>query len=140
MFNGSPLDKRPLWYSNPVGEKTPVVDEWGNETGEASLMLNVSPPTGSAEASPFGAFTDYSYVVSTPRKKRRNWFLVGYSKLASRDILGSSSKSNNNSLCEGSHVWFGIKPDMPYNYIVVKVAEHITDTLYALKEVAASEN
>lgn len=148
MFNGSPLDKRPLWYSNPVGEKTPVVDEWGNETGETSqtwsdpakLMLNVSPPTGSAEASPFGAFTDYSYVVSTPRKKRRNWFLIGYSKLESRDILGSSSKLNNNSLCEGSHVWFGIKPDMPYNYIVVKVAEHITDTLYALKEVAASEN
>lgn len=148
MFNGSPLDKRPLWYSNPVGEKTPVVDEWGNETGETSqtwsdpakLMLNVNPPTGSAEASPFGAFTDYSYVVSTPRKKRRNWFLNGYSKIASRDILGSSSKSNNNSLCEGSHVWFGIKPDMPYNYIVVKVAEHITDTLYALKEVAASEN
>ena len=30
--------------------------------------------------------------------------------------------------------------DVPYNYIVVKVAEHITDTLYALKEVAASEN
>lgn len=136
MFNGSPLDKRPLWYSNPIGEKEPVVDEWGNETGETSqtwsdpakLMLNVSPPTGSAEASPFGAFTDYSYVVSTPRKKRRNWF------------LGSSSKLNNNSLCEGSHVWFGIKPDVPYNYIVVKVAEHITDTLYALKEVAASEN
>lgn len=148
MFNGSPLDKRPLWYSNPVGEKTPVVDEWGNETGETSqtwsapakLMLNVSPPTGSAEASPFGAFTDYSYIVSTPRKKRRNWFLIGYSKLASRDILGSSSKLNNNSLCEGSHVWFGVKPDAPYNYIVVKVAEHITDTLYALKEVAASEN
>lgn len=144
MFNGSPLDKRPLWYSNPIGEKEPVVDEWGNETGETSqtwsdpekLMLNVSPPTGSAEASPFGAFTDYSYVVSTPRKKRRNWFLIG----ASRDVLGSSSKLNNNSLCEGSHVWFGIKPDVPYNYIVVKVAEHITDTLYALKEVAASEN
>lgn len=36
MFNGSPLDKRPLWYSNPVGEKTPVVDEWGNETGESA--------------------------------------------------------------------------------------------------------
>ena len=79
MFNGSPLDKRPLWYSNPVGKKTPVVDEWGNETGEsaykswsepAKLMLNVSPPTGSAEASPFGAFTDYSYVVSSSSKKR----------------------------------------------------------------------
>ena len=148
MFNGSPLDKRPLWYSNPVGEKTPVVDEWGNETGETSqtwsdpakLMLNVSPPTGYAKANPFGAFTDYNYVVSTPRKKRRNWFLNGYSKLASRDILGSSNKLNNNSLCEGSHVWFGVKPDMPYNYIVVKVAEHITDTLYALEEVATSEN
>ena len=77
MFNGSPLDKRPLWYSNPVGDKTPVVDEWGNETGETSqtwsdpakLMLNVSPPTGSAEANPFGAFTDYSYVVSSSSKK-----------------------------------------------------------------------
>lgn len=124
MFNGSPLDKRPLWYSNPVGEKTPVVDEWGNETGETSqawsepakLMLNVSPPTGSAEANPFGAFTDYSYVVS------------------------SSSKKRNTPLYEGTHVWFQTDVSKPFNYIVVKVAAHITDTLYALKEVAASEN
>lgn len=125
MFNGSPLDKRPLWYSNPVGEKTPVVDELGNETGEsayeswstpAKLMLNVSPPTGSAEANPFGAFTDYSYVVS------------------------SSSKKRNTPLYEGTHVWLQTDVSKPFNYTVVKVAEHITDTLYALKEVAASEN
>lgn len=125
MFNGSPLDKRPLWYSNPIGEKEPVVDEWGNETGEsayeswsepAKLMLNVSPPTGSAEASPFGAFTDYSYVAS------------------------SSSKKHNTPLYEGTRVWFQTDVSKPFNYIVVKVAEHITDTLYALKEVAASEN
>lgn len=125
MFNGSPLDKRPLWYSNPVGKKTPIVDEWGNETGEfayeswskpAKLMLNVSSPTGSAEANPFGAFTDYSYVVS------------------------SSSKKHNTPLYEGTRVWFQTDVSKPFNYIVVKVAEHITDTLYALKEVAASEN
>jgi hypothetical protein len=125
MFNGSPLDKRPLWYSNPVGKKTPLVDEWENETGEsayeswstpAKLMLNVSPPTGSAEANPFGAFTDYSYVVS------------------------SSSKKHNTPLYEGTRVWFQTDVSKPFNYIVVKVAEHITDTLYALKEVAASEN
>lgn len=125
MFNGSPLDKRPLWYSNPVGEKTPVVDECGNETGEsayeswsepAKLMLNVSPPTGVAEANPFGAFTDYSYIVS------------------------SSSRKHNTPLYEGTHVWFQTDVSKPFNYIVVKVAAHITDTLYALKEVAASEN
>ena len=125
MFNGIPLDKRPLWYSNPVGEKKPVVDEWENETGEsayeswsepAKLMLNVSPPTGTAEANPFGAFTDYSYVVS------------------------SSSKKRNTPLYEGTRVWFQKDVSKPFNYIVVKVAEHITDTLYALKEVAASEN
>lgn len=125
MFNGSPLDKRPLWYSNPVGKKTPLVDEWENETGEsayeswsepAKLMLNVSPPTGSAEANPFGAFTDYSYVVS------------------------SSSKKHNTPLYEGTRVWFQTDITKPFNYIVVKVAEHITDTLYALKEVASSEN
>ena len=124
MFNGSPLDKRPLWYSNPVGEKTPVVDEWGNETGETSqtwsdpakLMLNVSPPTGSAEANTFGAFTDYSYNVR------------------------SSSRKHKTPLYEGTHVWFQTDVSKPFNYIVVKVAAHITDTLYALKEVAASEN
>lgn len=125
MFNGSPLDKRPLWYSNPVGEKTSVVDKQGNETGEsayeswsepAKLMLNVSPPTGSAKANPFGAFTDYSYVVS------------------------SSSKKRNTPLYEGTHVWFQTDVSKPFNYIVVKVAEHITDTKYALKEVATSEN
>ena len=125
MFNGSPLDKRPLWYSNPVGEKTSVVDKQGNETGEsayeswsepAKLMLNVSPPTGSAEANPFGAFTDYSYVVS------------------------SSSKKRNTPLYEGTHVWFQTDISKSFNYTVVKVAEHITDTLYALKEVAASGN
>lgn len=65
---------------------------------------------------PFGAFTDYSYVVS------------------------SSSKKRNTPLYEGTHVWFQTDISKPFNYIVVKVAEHITDTLYALKEVAASEN
>ena len=79
-------------------------------------MLNVSPPTGAAEANPFGTFTDYSYVVS------------------------SSSKKHNTPLYEGTHVWFQTDVSKPFNYTVVKVAEHITDTLYALKEVAASEN
>ena len=79
-------------------------------------MLNVSPPTGSAEANPFGAFTDYSYVAS------------------------SSSKKRNTPLYEGTRVWFQTDVSKPFNYTVVKVAEHITDTLYALKEVAASEN
>lgn len=120
MFNGSPFDKRPLWYSNPDGDKKPVVDEYGNETGEttqewtkpAKLVLNVSPPTGTAQANPFGAFTDYSLVVS------------------------SSSKKHNTPLYEGTHVWFNTDTSKGWNYIVVKVAEHITDTLFALKEVA----
>lgn len=119
MFNGSPFDKRTLWYSNPVGEKEPVLDEEGYETGEtvqawskpAKLILNVSPPSGSAQANPFGAFTDYSLVVS------------------------SSSKKRNTPLYEGTHVWFNADTSKGWNYIVVKVAEHITDTLYALKEV-----
>ena len=100
MFNGSPLDKRPLWYSNPVGKKTSVVDEWGNETGEsayeswstpAKLMLNVSPPTGSAEANPFGAFTDYSYVVSSSSKKRNTPLYEGYARLDFRRTFQSHS-------------------------------------------------
>ena len=116
MFNGSLLDKRPLWYSNIVGDKTPVVDEWGNETSEYTaewserkkLMVNISTPSGTAQFNPFGMFTDYSLVVSAPKKQ-------------------------NVPLYEGTRVWFGNDTE----YVVVKVAEHITDTLYALKEVAA---
>lgn len=115
MFNGSLLDKRPLWYSNIAGDKTPVVDEWGNETSEYTaewserkkLMVNISPPSGTAQFNPFGMFTDYSLVVSAPKKQ-------------------------NVPLYEGTRVWFGDDVE----YVVVKVAEHITDTLYALKEVA----
>ncbi|MER8277447.1 hypothetical protein, partial [Acinetobacter baumannii] len=54
-------------------------------------------PTGSAEANPFGAFTDYSYVVSSPSKKR------------------------NMPLYEGTHVWFQTDVSKPFNYTVVKV-------------------
>lgn len=124
MFSGSPLDKRTLWYSNPVGDKNSLVDEWGNETGESErewslpkkLILNVSPPSGTAQANPFGAFTDYSLVVS------------------------SSSKKHDTPLYEGTHVWFNADTSKNWNYIVVKVSEHITDTLFALKEVAVNED
>lgn len=124
MFSGSPLDKRTLWYSNPIGDRNSLVDEWGNETGESErewslpkkLILNVSPPSGTAQANPFGAFTDYSLVVS------------------------SSSKKHDTPLYEGTHVWFNTDTSKNWNYIVVKVSEHITDTLFALKEVAVNED
>lgn len=105
--------KRLLWTN---GETKPANPHTNRGAPPAKLMLNVSPPTGSAEANPFGAFTDYSYVVS------------------------SSSKKRNTPLYEGTHVWFQTDISKPFNYTVVKVAEHITDTLYALKEVATSEN
>ena len=105
-----------LWINAHCGIQTRLARKRLLWSDPAKLMLNVSPPTGSAEANPFGAFTDYSYVVS------------------------SSSKKHNTPLYEGTHVWFQTDVSKPFNYIVVKVAEHITDTKYALKEVATSEN
>lgn len=89
-------------------------------------------------------FASALFSLKRGRKiKRHHW--TGYWCLGTKDskkpyVVSSSSKKRNTPLYEGTHVWFQTDVSKPFNYIVVKVAEHITDTKYALKEVAASEN
>ena len=114
-------NQRPLYYANPVGEPAAVTNESGDETSEYSqnyskpqlIMCNVSAATGEAMEEAFGAFTDYSRVVSTC--------------------------DTNCPLAIGSRVWFGITPvnDTPHNYEVVRVADALNSLLIALREVMA---
>ena len=110
-------NKRNLWYAN-VSSEAPILDEFGNDTGETEYVYqdpvqvkyNVSTATGGAVAEAFGAFTDYSRVISTSDIKAP--FKVG------------------------THVWFGVDPEeSEYNYVVVKVADALNSVLFALKEV-----
>ena len=115
-------NERTIWYSTFVSS-TPIVDEWGNETGETDdvftdppgeLRANISAASGQAAAEAFGAFTDYSRVIST----------------CDMDC----------PLAVGSRVWFGVgpSPEQPHNYIVVRRADSINSILIALKEVTVT--
>lgn len=111
---------RELWYAN-LESSTPVYDEWGNETGETddaytsppvAFSANVSAATGQAAAEAFGAFTDYSRVIST----------------CDMDC----------PLKVGTRVWFGAEPTKDHNYVVVRIADSLNALLIALKEVTVS--
>ncbi len=110
-------NRRPVWYSNIVSER-PQLDEFGNDTGESVKVYgepvltdyNVSAATGGAIAEAFGAFADYSRVICTA--DARAPFVVG------------------------TRIWFGVDPAKSgHNYTVVKVADSLNGTLYALREV-----
>ena len=109
-------NKRPIYYA--LHEKDePILDEYGNETGESEpiygvvkeLHCNISAATGEDSVEAFGSFTNYTRVICVA--------------------------DNNCPLTEESIVWFGIGFEKPYNYIVTRKADSKNGILYALKEV-----
>lgn len=111
-------NRRKIWYANAISRE-PILDEWGNETGEErvifsdpkSVLVNVSAASGEAAAEAFGAFTDYSRTLATCEAL---------------------------PLKEGSLVWFGESPPQKHNYTVSKVTDSLNAWMYALKEVDVS--
>ena len=112
-------NRRTIYYALRTDE-TANVDEYGNETGESTpvygdavkLGCNVSAATGEEAVQAFGSFTGYSRTmcVSDP----------------------------NCPIDEDAVVWFGVSPDAPYNYIVVRKADSKNGVLYALQEVTVT--
>lgn len=68
-------NKSVFWYLL-YDRKEPIVDEYGNETGEerviykdaVSLRANISAATGSAQVEQFGNFAGYDKVIITDDK------------------------------------------------------------------------
>ena len=112
-------NKRLLYYARRSGEVTNI-DEYGNETGEATvtygattpLYCNISAATGEDAVQAFGNFTGYSRTVYVA--------------------------DNDCPMDEESIVWFGVNPPKPHNYIVVRKADSKNGILYALQEVTVT--
>ena len=109
-------NKRLLYYA--LYEKDePILDEYGNETGESrpaygeitEMRCNISASSGEDIVEAFGSFTNYTRAICVA--------------------------DNNCPLAEQSVVWFGIPTTEPYNYIVTRKADSKNGILYALKEV-----
>ena len=65
-------NQRPLYYCLYAG-KEPIIDEYGNETGEniilyeppVQLYANISPATGQSSTEQFGNLENYDKVIVT---------------------------------------------------------------------------
>ena len=112
-------NRRQIFYALYIDDE-PIIDEYGNETGERTptygieiaLECNISAATGQEAVQAFGSFTGYS----------RTMFVAD-----SRCPIG-----------EDSIIWFGVKPPASHNYIVVRKADSKNGILYALQEVTVT--
>lgn len=111
-----------LWYALYV-DKIPVLDEYGQDTGEytsgfenpVKTKQRVSPNKGNSSEEVFGIITDYDRVIST---------------------------TDNLPIVEKSRIWIDILPviksdgstDTPYQYEVTKVAKDINQHQFAIKK------
>lgn len=109
-------NKRQIYYAPHIKDE-PILDEYGNETGESNpiygdineLRCNVSAASGEDAVQAFGSFTNYTRALCV--------------------------SDNNCPLTEQSIVWFGVATTEPYNYIVTRKADSKNGIMYALKEV-----
>ena len=109
-------NKRTFYFANPTGVVTPVVDEWGNETGEDAeeyetpkmVEYNISGAVGQEAIEVFGSETSYSRVIAAPADCR---------------------------IVERARIWYGIEPAERHNYVVRRVADSLNTKLIALTEV-----
>ena len=109
-------NKRRIYYALFVKDE-PILDEYGNETGESiptygsitELRCNISASSGEDAVQAFGSFTNYTRSICVA--------------------------DNQCPIAEQTVVWFGVPATAPYNYIVTRKADSKNGILYALKEV-----
>lgn len=109
-------NKRPIYYALHIKDE-PILDEYGNETGESNplygdikeLRCNVSATTGEEAVQAFGSLTNYTRTICV--------------------------SDNNCPIAEQTIIWFGIATSEPHNYIVLRKADSKNGILYALQEV-----
>lgn len=114
-------NKQTIFYKLFLG-KEPVMDEYGNETGEYTLAyseprevkLNVSSARGESYTRRFGDYVDYDKVMVTTDLKL--------------------------PIDEISILWVdNLDTQKPHDYIVKKVARSLNSISYAISKVSISE-
>ena len=112
-------NKRSFYYAN-YDKKEPVIDEYGNQTGEFKVTYtfpipykaNISPAKGETINEYFGEAEDYDRVI----------------------VL-----ENNVNISEQSILWIDREPTQAHNYIIKKVAKSLNSTILAVKKVDVSK-
>lgn len=112
-------NERTIYYALYLGE-TENVDENGNLTSESTpeygdpvmFKCNVSAATGADAVQAFGNYAEYSRTIC---------------------VADTACPMDEDSI-----VWFGVEPDKPHNYIVVRRADSKNGILYALREVTVT--
>lgn len=121
-------NKQRIYYSL-YSSKTPILDEYGNQTGEyettyatpVALDINVSAARGTSDVEQFGINLNYSKSMVT------------------NDL--------NCPIDETTRLWVGkdafetveeVTTVTPHNYVVVSVAKSINSITYAIKEVSVT--
>ena len=126
-MRGLRRNKRRLFYALYEG-KEPIIDEWGNETGEWSINYgnpiecykNYSAAKGEADVAVFGSDLQYDRVV----------------------YFGKPPSPVN----EQSIFWVDIEPVIeldgstltPHDYVVARVADSLNEILVAVRRVSIS--
>lgn len=107
-------------YYATYDKKTPILDEYGNQTGEYAVTYNppvafyltVSAARGTADIEQFGIGLNYSKTMVT------------------HDMTCP--------IDEATKLWIGRETSEPHNYVVVSVARSINSIAYAIREVTVT--
>jgi len=123
-------NKQRIYYSL-YSSKTPILDEYGNQTGEyettyatpVALDINVSAARGTSDVEQFGINLNYTKSMVTndltcPIDETSRLWVNKYPFVLD---------DNNN-----------VASITPHNYVVVSVAKSINSITYAIKEVSVT--
>lgn len=116
-------NKRTFWYSLYKG-KEPLTDEYGRKTGEyrvvygepVCMKANISPANGSSQFEQFGSSEQYDKVIVTDDMS---------CPIDENSVLYVDCTEPNGE-------------DMPFDYIVKKVARSLNSISYAISKVKIS--
>jgi len=116
-------NKIPIYYAL-YNAKIPVLDEWGNETGQYSsgygnplkFKIRVSANKGEASTNAFGVSLDYDRVMSTSDRN----FLIDEFTVLWLDSVPVIKEDGTT--------------DTPKDYTVKKVAKDINEWSFAIKK------
>ena len=122
------INQVPIWYAH-YESKVPLMDEYGNETGEfetkysnpVRMLANLSPARGEYDVQQFGNLGQYDKVM-----------LVSDSRITESDILWIDSLSNG---------YIPVDPDgehVMHDYIVTKIARSLNSVAIAVRRVNIS--
>lgn len=117
-------NKKLFWYSL-YESKEPIKDEYGNKTGEykinysapVCMKANISPAGGSSQIEQFGNSEQYDKVIVTDEM---------------------NCPIDENTVLHIDCCPFCNGDDVPYDYIVKKVAKSINSISYAVSKVKVS--